>query len=93
MEVGRITWKYKLYLKIKILLKDGYKDSEIIEKIKVSKYQFKYIKNEANNLSLNDILMELQQMQQHAAMALQIQPPNQIVLKLEYDSFEFKFNF
>ena len=56
MEVGRITWKYKLYLKIKILLKDGYKDSEIIEKIKVSKYQFKYIKNEASNLSLNDIL-------------------------------------
>ena len=50
MEVGRITWKYKLYLKIKILLKDGYKDSEIIEKIKVSKYQYKYIKNEANNL-------------------------------------------
>ena len=43
MEVGRITWKYKLYLKIKILLKDGYKDSEIIEKIKVSKYQYKYI--------------------------------------------------
>ena len=37
------------------------------------------------SLSLNDILMELQQMQQHAAMALQIQPPNQIVLKLEYD--------
>ena len=59
MEVGRITWKYKLYLKIKILLKDGYKDSEIIEKIKVSKYQFKYIKNEANNLSLNDILKTL----------------------------------
>ena len=59
MEVGRITWKYKLYLKIKILLKDGYKDSEIIEKIKVSKYQYKYIKNEANNLSLNDILKTL----------------------------------
>ena len=59
MEVGRITWKYKLYLKIKILLKDRYKDSEIIEKIKVSKYQFKYIKNEANNLSLNDILKTL----------------------------------
>tara|TARA_B100001248_G_scaffold108740_2_gene81042 strand:- start:14561 stop:15526 length:966 start_codon:yes stop_codon:yes gene_type:complete len=56
MEVGRITWKYKLYLKIKILLKNGCKDSEIIEKIKVSKYQFKYIKNEASNLSLNDIL-------------------------------------
>ena len=60
MEVGRITWKYKLYLKIKILLKDGYKDSEIIEKIKVSKYQYKYIKNEANNLSLNDILKHFQ---------------------------------
>ena len=59
MEVGRITWKYRLYLKIKILLKDGYKDSEIIEKIKVSKYQYKYIKNEANNLSLNDILKTL----------------------------------
>ena len=59
MEVGRITWKYKLYLNLKILLKDGYKDSEIIEKIKVSKYQFKYIKNEANNLSLNDILKTL----------------------------------
>ena len=59
MEVGRITWKYKLYLKIKILLKNGCKDSEIIEKIKVSKYQFKYIKNEASNLSLNDILRTL----------------------------------
>jgi len=59
MEVGRITWKYKLYLKIKILLTNGCKDSEIIEKIKVSKYQFKYLKNEANNLSLNDILRTL----------------------------------
>ena len=59
MEVGRITWKYKLYLKIKILLTNGCKDSEIIEKIKVSKYQFKYIKNEASNLSLNDILRTL----------------------------------
>ena len=59
MEVGRITWKYKLYLKIKILLKNGCKDREIIEKIKVSKYQFKYLKNEANNLSLNDILTTL----------------------------------
>ena len=59
MEVGRITWKYKLYLKIKILLENGCKDSEIIEKIKVSKYQFKYIKNEASNLSLNDILRTL----------------------------------
>ena len=41
--------------------------------------------SQCGDKSVNDILMELQQMQQHAAMALQIQPPNQIVLKLEYD--------
>jgi hypothetical protein len=37
------------------------------------------------SLTLYDILSELQQSQQHALNALQLQPPNQVILKLEYD--------
>ena len=79
MEVGRITWKYKLYLKIKILLTNGCKDSEIIEKIKVSKYQFKYLKNEANNLSLSDILRTLIELVKADKKLKSTDIPNEII--------------
>tara|TARA_A100001234_G_scaffold78867_2_gene69833 strand:- start:18952 stop:19917 length:966 start_codon:yes stop_codon:yes gene_type:complete len=59
MEIGRITWKYKLYLKIKILLKKGYSDEKILKISKISKYQYKYVKQESQNLSLQDILKTL----------------------------------
>ena len=41
--------------------------------------------SEHDSLKLNEILSELQQSQQHAANALQLQPPNQVILKLDYD--------
>ena len=62
MELGRITWKFRLYLKVKILLSKKMSDYEIQKITKVSKYQYKYVKNETNNLTLKEILNVLREL-------------------------------
>jgi DNA polymerase III delta subunit len=63
MEIGRIAWKYRQYLKIKILLDKNKTDNEIISATKISKFQFKYIKAESNKLKMNDLLKTLRELQ------------------------------
>ncbi len=63
MEIGRIAWKYRQYLKIKILQNKNKTDDEIISATKISKFQFKYIKAESNKLKMNDLLKTLRELQ------------------------------
>ena len=63
MEIGRIAWKYRQYLKIKILQGRNKTDNEIINATKISKFQFKYIKAETNKLKMSDLQKTLRELQ------------------------------
>ena len=63
MEIGRIAWKYRQYLKIKILQDRNKTDNEIINATKISKFQFKYIKAETNKLKMSDLQKTLRELQ------------------------------
>lgn len=63
MEIGRIAWKYRQYLKIKILQGRNKTDNEIINATKISKFQFKYIKAETNKQKMSDLQKTLRELQ------------------------------
>ena len=56
LEMSKIAWRFRIYLKIKTLKKNNTKESEIIKNINVSKYQYKYLDIESKNKTFKDIL-------------------------------------
>jgi DNA polymerase III delta subunit len=56
LEISRITWRFRTYLKIKSLKGASYSSEEIMKSTKVSKYQYKYFDQETNRKNSNEIL-------------------------------------
>ena len=59
LEISRLTWRFRTYLKIKTLKSQSYTNQEIIKITKISKYQYKYLEEETKRKSLNKILQSL----------------------------------
>ncbi len=56
LEMSKIAWRFRIYLKIKTFKKNNMKESEIITNINVSKYQYKHLDIESENKTFKDIL-------------------------------------
>lgn len=56
LEISKIAWRFRIYLKIKTLKKTNMKESEIIKNVNVSKYQYKYLDAESRKKTLEEIL-------------------------------------
>ena len=59
LEMSKIAWRFRIYLKIKTLKENNMKESEIIKNINVSRYQYKYLDIESRNKTFKDILKGL----------------------------------
>ena len=59
LEISRLTWRFRTYLKIKSLKNAAFNNQDIIKTTKISKYQYKYFEQETNKKSMNDILESL----------------------------------
>ena len=59
LEISKIAWRFRVYLKIKILKSKSIDDSEIIKLISVSKYQYKYLNLESSKKTLDEIIKSL----------------------------------
>jgi len=59
LEISRLTWRFRTYLKIKSLKNQSLNNQDIIKTTKISKYQYKYFEQETNKKSMNDILESL----------------------------------
>ena len=60
LEISRITWRFRTYLKIKSLKDASFSNEEIMKMTKVSKYQYKYFDQETSRKKTNEILQALQ---------------------------------
>ena len=59
LEISKIAWRFRVYLKIKILKSKSIDDSEIIKLISVSKYQYKYLNLESSKKTLDETIKSL----------------------------------
>ena len=68
LEISRLTWRFRTYLKIKSLKNASLSKEEIIKATKVSKYQYKYFDNETKRKSVNEILNALRELKKVDAL-------------------------
>ena len=59
LEINKIAWRFRTYLKIKTLKRQKINDSEIIKSINVSKYQYKYLNAESSSKTFDELLNSL----------------------------------
>jgi len=59
LEISRITWRFRTYLKIKSLKNAAFSNEEIIKSTKISKYQYKYFDQEVMKKTTDEILNAL----------------------------------
>jgi DNA polymerase III delta subunit len=59
LEISKIAWRFRVYLKIKTLKKTNMKESEIIKNVNVSKYQYRYLDAESKKKTFEEILTSI----------------------------------
>ena len=59
LEINKIAWRFRTYLKIKTLKRQKINDSEIIKSINVSQYQYKYLNAESSSKTFDELLNSL----------------------------------
>ena len=62
LEISRLTWRFRTYLKIKSLKNASVNNDEIIKSTRVSKYQFKYFDIETKKKTTKEILEALREL-------------------------------